>query len=765
MSPAPADMQRLQQLFAQALELPPAALEQFIAAHTLADAALGAELRTLLAAHGSSFTAFDRPLEITAEPAEPPDEQRWIGQRLGPWRVTRRIGQGGMGTVCEAVRADEQFQKRVAIKFLRRHAAMPIAVDRFRAERQILANLDHPNVATLLDGGVTDDGQPYLVMEYIDGEPITAWADAHGLACRARVLLFLQVCAAVEAAHRNLIVHRDIKPGNILVNREGRVKLLDFGIARLLDEDAPEFVATRASEAHSFTPQYAAPEQMRALPVSTGTDVFALGVVLFRMLTLQLPFDRREDPETPAPAAGLEPDLDAILARALQVRPADRYASVQDLRMDLERWRDGLPVAAHPDSRAYRAGKFLRRHRAGAVIVTLAVAGILAASSLALWQAWSAQRAAGDLRQMNAFLMDVLRMSNPFDEGGEMTLSQALDRAAGQIDARFAGRPDLSAQIRFGIGHSMVDRYRLEQAEGQLARALQESTAEFGARDIRTLRVLEAVAGLRLEQSHYEDAEREYLRVIAALESRGLRADPLYAQALGNIGNLYLQREDYPRADAALLRAQAVDAREHSMQAYDHATLLSNLAHAAHGLEDYPRAERLYAEAAQALRKLFPEGSPDLAILYNNHALLREERGDVPAAIAMHEESLAMRRKVFHDAHPMVVTALANLARLQLQGDTAAAMAHAQEGAAMADQVFTEPNRFHPSVYATLAAAHLARREQPAAWQAWSRAHVLLAAMPDAPPTTAAWVERVHRDLCAKAAGTRPAGAACPFAP
>src|SRR5690606_2459789 len=375
----------------------------------------------------------------------------------------------------------DQYQQRVAIKLLHRHAGSEGAVKRFRAERQILASLSHPNIATLIDGGVTEEGQPYLVMEYVDGSPITHWCDGRKLATRDRVKLFLQVCAAVEAAHRNLIVHRDLKPGNILVTTDGRAKLLDFviarllgalgtqtaghpgpdlrsftpspaapaqlrgaalttatdgraklldfGIARLLGELGTEPAGNPGTDLRSFTPSHAAPEQLRGAALTTATDVFSLGVVLYQLLTGRQPFASRVQPDEVAAPAGLGAELDAILATALHVDAAQRYASVQELRADLEHWLDDEPVLAHGGGTAYRIGKFLRRHRAGSVLAAVALCAILTASGVALWQARIARRAAADQQELNAFLMDVLAMSDPFNEGEDITLSEALDRA------------------------------------------------------------------------------------------------------------------------------------------------------------------------------------------------------------------------------------------------------------------------------------------------------------------------------------------------
>ena len=742
----PTRMARMQELFEQALALPAGERAAYLAEAARDEPALRHEVLSLIAAHESDASLPEHPLRTDEPPSARIAAHRWVGQRVGVWRVGPLIGLGGTGSVYEAVRADEQFERRAAIKFL--HASHAAAARRFRAERQILADLDHPNIATLLDGGVTDAGQPWLVMEYIDGQPITDWADARALSRRERVQLFLQVCAAVEATHTRLVVHRDLKPGNILVTTDGRVKLLDFGIARLLGEST---AGVAGAELASFTPAYAAPEQIRAQPVTTATDVFALGVVLFRLLTGKLPFDARVDPDVAAGPAGLEPDLDAIIARALEADPGRRYSIVQALRTDLEHWLRDEPVPAHDGGHAYRLGKFLRRHRRGSALAALALAAVLGTTIMALWQAGVARRTAEDLRQHNAFLQDVLRMSDPFQEGDDLTLGAALDRAAENIDRRFATRRDLAAQVRYDIAYGMANRYRLEQAEAQFALALADSEAAFGERDLQTLRIRDGIAGLRVEQGRLAEAEAEYLRVLQRVESEGLIHQPLYVTVLNNLGNVHLQQERYADAYRGLRRAlEAQSALSTPMEPVEHAGLLSNLAHAAHGLEDHAQAERFYVQAAAAFRDIFPQGSPDLAILYNNHAMLYEDQGDTAKALEMYRASLDMRRKVFRGEHPMIVVALSNLARLLLKtGDAAAALPYAREGASMADEVYTAPNRFHPSIHAALADALLGTGNAPAARLSLRRARTLLGSLTDAPPTVIGWVDEVQARLCA----------------
>ncbi len=381
------------------------------------------------------------------------------GERIGPYRLVRELGQGGMGAVFLAVRDDDVFHKRVAVKLLKRGMDTDAIVRRFRTERQILAGLDHPNIARLLDGGTTDDGRPYLVMEYVEGAPLLAYADAHRLGVSARLELFLQVCAAVQHAHQNLVIHRDLKPANVLVTGDGVPKLLDFGIAKLLNpEMAGHTLAPTAPGLQLMTPEYASPEQVRGDTVTTATDVYSMGVLLYEFLTGRQPYRLtsraiseivrvvcEEEPPRPSDAVTralppaedaadrpttarathqadahrlqrrLEGDLDNIVLKALAKEPARRYGSIDQLAEDLRRHLAGLPVHARQDTFGYRASKFVRRHRgavtAGAAVLLALVIGLVGVA----WQARVArterQRAEqrfNDVRALaSAFLFDV----------------------------------------------------------------------------------------------------------------------------------------------------------------------------------------------------------------------------------------------------------------------------------------------------------------------------------------------------------------------
>jgi serine/threonine protein kinase len=711
------------------------------------------------------------------------------GERVGDYALVRQIDAGGMGVVYLARRADEAYDQHVAIKLIRplhlnsapQYRERLIA--RFENERALLARLNHRNVARILDGGSTASGIPYIVMEYVEGLPLNLYCDTHNIDIRGRVQLFRKVCDGVQEAHRHLIVHRDLKPDNILVTAEGEPRLLDFGIARTLESEAARLDETHTlTSLTAMTPAYASPEQIRHQPLTTSSDVYSLGVVLYQLLAGARPYDTSHLPpieadrvvaeSTPPPLhialasadignderrrriAQLAPDLERIVAKAMHKDPLRRYTTAQDFGDDLGRFLDGEPVRAHPDSAWYRSSKFLARHRAASIVSLFAFIGILVASGVAVWQADAARRAAADTQLMNEFLLDVTSMSDPFDAGSELTLSQALDAAAEKIDERFTDRPDLSAQLRFGIGYSMLSRYRLDQASIQLERAWTDSKAQFGETDIRTLRVLEGVAGLRQEQGRVQEAQRLFEQGIAAIEATNQRSDPLYLQLVGNLGNLHLTLEQYHQADARLRQAQHIHEAQGGKRDLEYANLLSNLAHAAHGLEDYELADARYQEAQQAYEALFPDGNPDLAILLNNRALLAEDRGFAEAALELHQRSLAVRRRVFGGEHPMIVVALANVARMSATlGNPTLARSAAKEATAMADRVYTAPNARHASVYASLAEAELANNEPVEAIRAWTRARDLLATVPDAPPSVGQYLERVLKAICARQAG------------
>jgi eukaryotic-like serine/threonine-protein kinase len=410
------DWLRVKTITAAALEQPEARRAGFVVDACAGDEPLEHEVRSLLSSAVSASALFEAPVFATAsainfiEQAARVTEPR-IGGRFGPYRLIKEIGRGGMGRVFLAERADEEYRQVVALK-IAHDARSAEGLRSFRDERQILATLEHPNIARLMDGGTTEDGVPYLVMEHVQGVPIDDYCTANALSVRERLELFSTICAAVDVAHRNLVVHRDLKPSNILVSG-GVPKLLDFGIAKLLEPSGEAAAAgPSATGPAMLTPEYASPEQLKREPITTATDVYALGVLLFRLVTNASPYRVRsyaahelaaaicdQEPLRPSAVASTRPlrrqlagDLDTIVLKALRKNPAERYSSAGALADDIARYLTGLPVAARDSGWLYRIAKFIARHRVGVIAAALIVVSLVGGLAAALWEAREAER-------------------------------------------------------------------------------------------------------------------------------------------------------------------------------------------------------------------------------------------------------------------------------------------------------------------------------------------------------------------------------------
>lgn len=444
---SPERWQQIEEIFQTAIEYDPRERQSYLTQVCADDAELRQEVESLLA-HEVYDTFIADPIKGTVQLFTGETAHELLGQQLGPYRVTVLLGEGGMGAVYLGVRADAEFQQQVAIKVVRRGMDTRFILNRFRHERQILAALDHPNIARLLDGGTTADGRPYFVMEYIAGQPLTQYCNERQLGLTARLKLFLPICNAVQYAHQKLVVHRDLKPGNVLVNEDGVPKLLDFGIAKLLDNSQQGEAQTQtATQMRMLTPDYASPEQVRGQQITTASDVYSLGAVLYELLTGVRPhrfktftqaelehiiceteverpssaLERMKDDSRSMNASSSQPaasrlphpsslkgDLDNILLMALRKEPTRRYQSVEQLAEDLLRYLAGRPVSARSDTWRYRAGKFVRRHKAVVALAALAVLSLLSGLLVANYQARRAERRFQQVRKLaNTFLFDV----------------------------------------------------------------------------------------------------------------------------------------------------------------------------------------------------------------------------------------------------------------------------------------------------------------------------------------------------------------------
>ncbi|MCA0374895.1 MAG: serine/threonine-protein kinase [Gemmatimonadetes bacterium] len=656
------------------------------------DAPLAEQLRGLLAAHDQTGAALDRPIAAEAIAFVEQATDPWVGTRLGPWEITRRIGAGGMGTVYEAARADDQYRTRVAIKLLGQHSTSELAIERFRLERQILASLHHPHIASLLDGGVTPDGQPWFAMEFIEGEPITRWCDARALTIRERLALFRQVCAAMQHAHQGLVIHLDLKPANILVSTDGTVKVLDFGIAKLMPaQDDADATVTRFG-ARAFTPDYASPEQLIGDAVGTRSDVYAAGVVLFELLTGALPFERRglsplslertlRTTTAPRPSAAMPAqraallgesshararkriagDLDAIVLAALHDEPERRYASMADLSADIGRFLDGKPVAARPDGWTYRFGKLIRRRRAESAAIAVALLATVAGLVGVVVQGRTAERERTRATEVAQFLRVMLGAASPESFGRDVKVREVLDSAAVRANA-LDDRPAIAAEIRQVIGDTYLALGEFPLAEAQFRKAVALLDGA-DARGTRTTASSLTRLSMAMEfEGKYGAADTALQRAAAIYEREGFPDEEARSDLADARGRLLAQLGDLAGAERAF-RA-AVDIQRAVVPRRDSAlaNLLGNLGFVTSELGRHAEAESLYLEGIAAARRAYGDTHPLVASLMSPLATVQERLGAMARADSTYRAVLGMRATLLGEEHPDYAWTMLNYA-------------------------------------------------------------------------------------------------------
>jgi eukaryotic-like serine/threonine-protein kinase len=676
---------RIEEVLHLAIDCAPADRAALLDSVCGGDDGLRREVESLLAMEDAGFTgssAFGDGMKLLERRIEKLDQQRSIGS----YRILREIGRGGMGAVYQAARADDAFEKIVAIKVIRRGLDTEELIDRFRAERQILAMLDHPNITRLLDAGSTDDGLPYFVMEYIEGEPIDVYCESRGLSIDQRLKLFQNVCAAVSYAHRNLVIHRDIKPGNVLVTKDGVPRLLDFGIAKLLDPGLNSEVTLTAL--HPLTPEYASPEQVRGGPVTTATDVYSLGVLLYKLLTGLRPYSGplsspaeivrsicEEEPSRPSASVSrdrrlarrLQGDLDNIVLMALRKDPRRRYSSVEQFSEDIARHQDGLPVIARADTATYRAGKFIRRHKVGVAGTALLIAVLAAGIAATTWQARRAAAERDRARietakagRINAFLQDMLAYSSPsYDSPNaskdkDAKVSEVLEQAAKRAESELADQPEILAEVQRDIGGVYVTQGRVDQAEPLLRSALEKFKKLYGAESPEIVVVGNALANCLLIKGDHASAESLF-RVNIEIGRKAARrgyADPKpLAYSLGGLGGMLDRQGDNsaePYLHEALQYASGFQGKDRAFVAM----LYNNLGHIAFRKGDLMESERLGRAAIDEYRHLPPGTYVEMAVSLSNlgAVLIRQRR--FAEAEPFVREGLDLRRRILGDSHP-----------------------------------------------------------------------------------------------------------------
>jgi serine/threonine protein kinase len=684
----PERWERAREILAEALERDEARRDTYLTYACAGDAELRAEIDSLLAAHAGRG-AVDQIADAVSRVIVASDEHL-IGRRVGPYRLTRVINQGGMGTVFLAEREDGQFEQRVALKLIRMGMHSEAVVRRFLDERRILARLEHLNIARLLDGGIAESGQPYFAMEYVEGVSITQYCSQHGLDVDRRLQLFQQVCAAVQYAHQSLIVHRDLKPSNILVTADGTVKLLDFGIAKLLGPDAN--ADARTTTMHWLTPDYAAPEQIRGEAITTATDIYALALLLYELLSGQRAFlnpggSRTElermicevDPAPPSSVVTrsqlrrqLTGDLDTIVLQALRKEPARRYASAGQLSEDVQRYRSGLPVHARPDTLAYRTSKFVQRHSAGvgaAALVMITLLGGIAATS---WQARAAteerdraREEAAKAEQVSAFVIDLFRAAEPRETGGDtITARHLLERGVAQLEGQLSQQPLVRAAMLDVIGRVYRNLGRYDQAKKVWLEAVDLRRAQVGPRHSDVAASLMRLGLLHHQIAQYKEAEVFLTEALAIWKDRVDGESDEVATALSNLGDIQLTRRQPEQAVALYQRALDMRRRvlgpENPAVANDLTSLGTVYLHT-----EPARADSLFTQALAMQKKVLPADHSDIVRTMDGLAAVRLRLGAYDDAEAFYREVLALRRRTIGPDHPEVAFSLDGLAAVQ----------------------------------------------------------------------------------------------------
>lgn len=728
---------RADTIFDRALDLPRDERAAFLDSACEEDRALRARLDRLLAFSDAPPTMLDRAATVDWWPPErvASTTTQTMPTRVGPYRLLSEVGRGGMGVVYLGVRDDGFFEQQVAIKVMRPGADAPEVRRRFEQERQIIASLQHANIARLYDGGVTDDGRPYSAMELVDGKPITVYCEEKGASIAERVRLMEVVGRAVQHAHQNLVVHCDLKPSNILVTDSGEIKLLDFGIAKLLDAAGAERVEAAGSDSRGLTPLYASPEQLRGEPMTTASDVYQLGLLLFELLTgsrarsQPTTGSRRDDggletapvpaPSVAAERAGataiarrLRGDLDGIVLAALESSPERRYPSVAALVSDLERSRRHEPVSVRRPTLRYRAGRFVRRNRLSVAIGAALVLLLIGYSITVTVQARNIARERDRAERLQAFALEIFSAGDPNASlGPRVSAADLVAHGVARAEDQLAGEPDAQAEVKSHLGKIYLRLGLHHEAETLFRQvlALRRQLHDEPHVDIATAQ--NELGRLLLES---DDAEALTLLESALVQRRELLGDahPDTARTLTHLG-YYLRSAGRRQAAEAHFREALALQRRHRPGSVDEAHTLQGLAWTVRFMGRPEEAEPMMRQALEILRGHFEEGHPEVAKTWNDLATVLWQLERWPEGDHAIRRSIASKKLLHGDKHPSIATSLGNHAgSLRRRGELERAEALYRQAFEMRREIF-DPR--HPRVAQSLAqlAEVLTLRGQP----------------------------------------------------
>lgn len=635
-------------------------------------------------------------IDELAQKNDTSNEDYYIGKQIGHYKIIESAGTGGMGTVYRAERSDGQFHQSVAIKLLKHGYHSSEIIHRFRIEQEILANLHHPNIAQLYDAGLTDDGTPYLIMEYVDGVPINVYANCHRLTIRERLDLFIKVCDTVQFAHTNLVIHRDLKTQNILVNTQGQIKILDFGVAKLIDPASTDITLIETQPGQLFwTPHYASPEQIRGDAVSTTSDVYSLGVLLYKLLTDTYPFDLsgktfseisytviNHEPTSPSETvkksqniehiaitrnltAGelkkeLKGDLDSIVLKTLRKGPKARFESARQLVEDLQRYQNNLPVLSRKGNLRYLARKFIRRN---AVLVTFLLMLLITISGLVMYyttqvtgQRNKAIMEAQKAQILTNFMINIFKNADPYDQNKKnLTAREILDRSTRRVQTSISD-PDIKATMLAALGGIYEDLGMYSKAKPLFLDAMniRENLDPGNIRDMASsyynwADINELMGNYETSKNYFKKSGRMYLR---------MNDDSSYAKNILELGWVCYLTADYSEADSLVTTAMNIDRVIYGNHSKRVARSYQYLAWINSGEGDYKAADSLFRRALSQRELLYKGDHPLVAqtLAGLGRTLYNEQQYD--SAEMYINKSLAMNKRLFGNVHPNIAKIL-----------------------------------------------------------------------------------------------------------
>ena len=669
------------------------------------DPELKKEILSLFNSLGNTIDFLEEPLTIV-EQNKNSFVDPYIGKQIGNYIIDGEAGVGGMGIVYTGKRNDNEFEQKVAIKILKHGISSEYLLKRFQIERQTLANLQHQNIARLLDGGRTADGLPYLVMEFIDGIPITECCNQKKLNIEEKLKLFREVCNAVQYAHQNLIVHRDLKPGNILVTKDGVPKLLDFGIAKLIDEELVDNNEglTRTGVWH-LTPEYASPEQIKGDKITTASDIYSLGVLLYQILTgyqpykisnnspsviskiiteekVQKPSEKvKEKAEITNEANIFHPekisnqlkgDLDNIVSKAMNKDPLRRYVSVEQFSEDLRRHLAGLPVIAQKDTAGYRLSKFIQRHKVGFVSSIGFIVFLIASLIAIIWQANiaaserdKALSEALKVENVNKFLQDMLSSVDPTEVGKDVKVYDVLKKASADVGNDFSSHPDIEAAVRKTIGKTLTNLGEFDEAKPHLIKSLELNNKVYGRESYQSAESMHELALYYHWIGDLNLADSLYSNCIIIFRNTKDTPPRDLASALNDLGILKQELAKYEESLKLLREAYNIYITNFGEKDRDVASTSNNLALTLESLKDLDGAEKYYQKSLKTYLELYGPKRPEISTLYNNLAYIYIDKENLNKAEEYFKKSLELKIQTLGKTHSLVGLAYMNLGALE----------------------------------------------------------------------------------------------------